>query len=73
MSGNADDAVDARQVQAAIAYLKGYLRWDLSADDEEAVRANVERHLKQAATLRAYPLENADGPDFAFRAYRAEG
>jgi hypothetical protein len=37
------------------------------------VRSGVERQLKQAARLRAYPLRNADEPDFVFQAYRAEG
>jgi hypothetical protein len=73
LSGNQDQHVDAGQVQAALEYIKGYLRWELSDEDEEAVRGSVERHLKQALKLRQYALENSDEPDFAFRPYRAEG
>lgn len=72
MSGTSD-APDAGQIQAAVDYIKQSLQWELSAEEEAEVRTNVERHLKQAATMRAYPLQNADEPDFIFRPYRAEG
>jgi hypothetical protein len=65
--------VDAGQIDAAVAYIRHSLGWDLSEADEAEVRNGVERQLKQAARLRAYPLRNADEPDFVFQAYRAEG
>jgi hypothetical protein len=68
-----DDAANAEQVKAAVEYVKASLNWELTDDEAEQVRSNVERHLKNGAKLRAYALRNADEPDFVFRPYRAEG
>jgi hypothetical protein len=65
--------IDAGQIDAAVAYIKRYLTYELNEADEAEVRSGVERQLKQAARMRAYPLQNADEPDFVFQAYRAEG
>lgn len=65
--------IDAGQIDAAVAYIKHSLGYELSEADEAEVRSGVERQLKQAAKMRAYPLQNADEPDFVFQAYRAEG
>lgn len=65
--------IDAGQIDAAVAYIKHSLGYELSKEDEAEVRSGVERQLKQAAKMRAYPLQNADEPDFVFQAYRAEG
>lgn len=65
--------VDSRQIDAAVAFIEHALGYELSEADEAEVRNGVERQLKQAAKMRAYPLKNADEPDFIFQAYRAEG
>jgi hypothetical protein len=64
-----NDALAQALTDAAAASLS----FDLSDEQRAAVLENVERHLKLGATLRAYPLQNADEPDFVFRPYRAEG
>jgi len=65
--------IDAAQIDAAVAYIKHSLGYELSEADVAEVRNGVERQLKQAAKMRAYSLQNADEPDFVFQAYRAEG
>ncbi|HUG14359.1 MAG TPA: hypothetical protein VMM78_05000 [Thermomicrobiales bacterium] len=65
--------IDAGQIDAAVASVRHALGYELSEDDMAEVRNGVERQLKQAARMRAYPLQNADEPDFVFQAYRAEG
>ena len=69
----AEIEIEAGQIDAAVAFIKHALGYELSEADETEVRNGVERQLKQAAKLRAYPLRNADEPDFVFQAYRAEG
>lgn len=72
----ASEAADLRreaQITAGLDVVRGSLSYELSDEDAQAVRGNIERHLKLADKLRAYPLVNADEPDFAFRVYRAEG
>lgn len=42
------------------------------AEEIERLRKGIDGWLGRAATLRDYPLTNADEPDFIFRAYRSE-
>jgi len=69
----ADDAPDPELVEAIVAQVRGLVQDERDEAAWDEVRKNAERHLKQAAKLRAYPLRNADEPDFTFRPYRAEG
>lgn len=69
----ADDAPNPELVEAIVAQVRGLIQDERSEAELDEVRKNAERHLKMAAKLRAYPLRNADEPDFAFRPYRAEG
>jgi len=69
----ADDAPSPELVEAIVAQVRGLIQDERSEAELDEVRKNAERHLKMAAKLRAYPLRNADEPDFAFRPYRAEG
>ncbi len=69
----ADDAPSPELVEAIVAQVRGLIQAERSEAELDEVRKNAERHLKMAAKLRAYPLRNADEPDFAFRPYRAEG
>jgi hypothetical protein len=68
-----DDAPDAVLVAAVVEHARRLLATERDEAAFEAVRQTAERHLKQAAKLRAYPLKNSDEPDFTFRPYRAEG
>ena len=67
------DAATQRAIDAWLAQTRGALHWELDEAGVVAVRAGAARLLDNAATLRAYPLVNADEPDFVFRPYRAEG
>jgi hypothetical protein len=67
------DTTNDALAQALTAAAAASLPYQLSEEQRATVRENVERHLKLAAALRAYPLQNADEPDFVFRPYRAEG
>jgi predicted lipid-binding transport protein (Tim44 family) len=69
----ADAAPDPARVDAALAMVRSSLDYGLSEEDIADVRAVLERHQKAYAKLRAYPLRNADEPEFIFRPYRAEG
>lgn len=69
----ADDAPNPELVEAIVAQVRGLIQDERDEAALAEVRKNAERHLKMAAKLRAYPLRNADEPDFTFRPYRAEG
>ena len=69
----ADDAPDPTLVEAIVTQVRGMIHDERDEAAWDEVRKNAERHLKMAARLRAYPLQNADEPDFTFRPYRAEG
>ena len=69
----ADDAVDPDLVEAIVAQVRGLIQDERDEAAFDEVRKTAERHLKMADKLRAYPLRNADEPDFTFRPYRAEG
>ena len=69
----AEDAPNPELVEAIVAQVRGLIQDDRDEAELDAVRRTAERHLKMAAKLRAYPLQNADEPDFVFRPYRAEG
>jgi hypothetical protein len=57
-------------VEAMLAQVRASLRWELSEEELAVVRGRIEGSLKMAATLRAYPLTNADEPDFVFIPHR---
>jgi len=57
-------------VEAMLAQVRASLQWELSDDEMAQVRSRIEGSLKQAATLRAFPLTNADEPDFVFIPHR---
>ena len=57
-------------VEAMLAQVRASLRWELSEEEVAVVRGRIEGSLKMAATLRAYPLTNADEPDFVFIPHR---
>jgi hypothetical protein len=61
------------RVAAALAVVEAAIGWELDEEGRDAVRERVAGHLKLGDALRAFPLENADEPDFVFSAYRAEG
>ena len=69
----AGDAPNPELVEAIVAQVRGLIQDERDEAAWDEVRKTAERHLKQAAKLRAYPLRNADEPDFVFRPYRAEG
>lgn len=69
----ANDAPNPELVEAIVAQVRGLIQDERDDAALAEVRKSAERHLKQAAKLRAYPLRNADEPDFVFRPYRAEG
>ena len=69
----ADDTPNPELVEAVVAQVRGLIHDERDEAAFEEVRKGAERHLKMAARLRAYPLRNADEPDFAFRPYRAGG
>jgi hypothetical protein len=60
-------------VQATVDQVLASLGYELDDEAATQVRSRVERQLKLAAKLRAYPLRNADEPDSVFRPQRAEG
>ncbi len=68
-----DDAPDPELVEAIVAQVRGLVHDERDEAAWDEVRKTAERHLKMSAKLRAYPLRNADEPDFTFRPYRAEG
>lgn len=57
-------------VEAMLAQVRAALAWELSEEEAAVVRGRIEGALKMAATLRAYPLTNADEPDFVFIPHR---
>lgn len=64
---------DATLVEAMLAQVQAQL--DTPIEDEaelERLRTGLEGLRERIATLDAWPLENADEPDFVFRAYRSE-
>jgi len=63
----------ADRIDAGVAAVVAELSYDLDDAGRAAVRERVIGHLKLGDALRAFPLENADEPDFIFRVYRAEG
>lgn len=67
------DAPDSELVEATLGVVRRQLRYGLDDEQQTGVRESIERHQRLAATLRAYPLANADEPGFVFRPYRAEG
>jgi hypothetical protein len=67
------DTPDDPLAQALTEVTAASLTWELSDEQRATVLDVVGRHLKLGAALRAYPLRNADEPDFVFRPYRAEG
>lgn len=69
----ADDAPKPELVEAIVAQVREMIQDERDDAAWDEVRKNAERHLKMAAKLRAYPLRNADEPDFVFRPFRAEG
>lgn len=76
MSGSAkpmDETPSPALVEAIVTQVRELIQDERDEADFDEVRKNVERHLKMAARLRAFPLQNADEPDFIFRPYRAEG
>jgi hypothetical protein len=66
------DAPDPALVQATVDQVLASLAYTLDDEVAAQVRGRVERQLKLAAKLRAYPLRNADEPDFIFRPHRTE-
>lgn len=78
MSQNASVPIEptepsAARIDAGVAAAIAELSYDLDDAGRAAVREKVIGHLKLGDALRAFPLANADEPDFVFRAYRAEG
>ncbi len=67
-----DATPDPALVQATVDFVRASLSYRLSDEELERVRGRAERQLKAADKLRAYPLRNADEPDFVFDPYRAE-
>ena len=67
------DEATQRMVEAWLTLTRGALSYELDDVGVAAVRAGAARLLGGAAKLRAYPLVNADEPQFIFRPYRAEG
>jgi hypothetical protein len=63
----------AERVDAAVAAAIAELTYELDDAGRAAVREKVIGHLKLGDALRAFPLTNADEPDFVFSVYRAEG
>lgn len=64
---------DTRRIDAMLETIQASL--DTRIDDPEEIerlRKGLDGVLTRAATLREYPLTNADEPDFVFRAYRSE-
>ena len=53
-------------VEAMLAQVRASLKWELSDEQVAQVRERLAGSLKMAAALRAYPLTNADEPDFVF-------
>jgi hypothetical protein len=70
---SAPDEATQRMIDGWLALTRGALSYELDDAGVAAVRAGAARLLGNAAKLRAYPLVNADEPDFIFRPYRAEG
>ncbi len=64
---------DERRIDALLETVQAALDTRITDPEEiERVRKGLGGVLERAATLRNYPLTNADEPDFTFRAYRAE-
>ncbi|RIK42349.1 MAG: hypothetical protein DCC58_11085 [Chloroflexi bacterium] len=57
-------------VEAMLAQVRAALQWELSEEEAAVVRGRIEGSLKMAETLRAFPLTNADEPDFVFIPHR---
>jgi hypothetical protein len=71
---NADERSAARDVVAASVLETLVNRYPnrFDAAQTEQLRRAVRHLVEVAATLRAYPLTNADEPDPIFRAFRSE-
>lgn len=52
--------------------LSEYPAEHLTAETIAGIRADIRGNLAQARRLRAFPLENSDGPSTLFRAWRKE-
>lgn len=61
------------QIDAVLQTIQDRLQTPVEDSDEiERLRKGIDGMLKRAETLRAFPLTNADEPDFTFGAYRSE-
>lgn len=67
-----DGASDAALVDALWEAVKTRHGERLSPHQLDQVRQGIVTMLETAARLEAYPLTNADEPDFVFRPYTAE-
>lgn len=62
-----------RQIDAILETIQASLDTRIEDTEElKRLRKGIEGWLGRAATLRNYPLTNADEPDFVFSAYRSE-
>ena len=62
-----------RLIEAMLEQVQASLDTPIEDRDElERLRKGLDGVASRAATLRDYPLANADEPDFVFSAYRSE-
>ena len=60
-------------VETMLAQVQARLASPIEDPEElERLRKSLEGVAERAATLRQFPLTNADEPDFVFSAYRSE-
>jgi hypothetical protein len=65
--------VDNEQiVQAMIEQVQAGINEPLGDEHLERLERNINTKVEQGETLRKFQLENADEPDFVFRAFRRE-
>ncbi len=62
-----------RLIDALLEQVQASINTPIEDSEElERLRKGLDSVVNRAATLRAYPLTNADEPDFVFGAYRSE-
>lgn len=59
-------------VQAMIEQVQAGINEPVAEEHLERLRRNIATKVEQGETLRKFPLQNADEPDFVFRAFRRE-
>lgn len=59
-------------VQAMIEQVQAGIVEPVGEEDIERLRRNINTKVEQGETLRKVQLQNADEPDFVFRAVRRE-